>query len=207
MSKNGLIKFTRETGERWIALAESLEKPDEWPYWAPVGTEDERISAVLTGRWPGSWVNVNPIGNYYRAGRRMAYHTGADLNLNRPVFDSDAHAPVYSIGAGRVEFVRKLSGWGSVVVLRHDHLLSRYGHLENIKAVEGGYVERGAQIGNVGNAGGNYPYHLHFDVAPLHARMGKVPGDWPGLARERVRTDYYDPEQWLKGRLEFWDGQ
>jgi murein DD-endopeptidase MepM/ murein hydrolase activator NlpD len=163
-------------------------------YFPPVGTLEERHSNKV---WPGEWIDANGYMRWYYTGSHWAYHTGADLNLNRPTFDSDAHSPVYSIGDGFVYAVRQYAGWDWVICIQHEDVLSRYGHTENIQVEEGQTVEAGQHIADVGNAGGNYPYHLHFDVAKLDARMREVPGDWPRDDKERVLRDYLDPKEFL----------
>lgn len=174
-------------------------KPEETlRYCAPVGTEQERD----TGRiWPGKWVDANGYCRWYRPGEAWAWHTGADLNLNAPEFDADAHAPVVSIADGEVYAVREYPGWGAVVCVRHEGCLSRYAHVEDIQVGEGERVEMGQFIARIGNAGGRFPYHLHFDIARLKARMARYPGDWPGTDKARVLSDYYDPLAFLKERV------
>jgi murein DD-endopeptidase MepM/ murein hydrolase activator NlpD len=173
----------------------------ERKYCAPVGTETERRESKI---WPGRWVNVGRYAVWYTWG----LHTGNDLNLNYPYFDADAHAPVYSIASGVVYAVRTgVSGWGTVICIRHDECLSRYAHCENIQVREGQDVTMGEHIANIGTGEGRWPYHLHFDCARLDARMARYPLDWPsgrasGRAAETiVRRDYFDPTQFLKERV------
>ena len=160
-------------------------------YASPVGTDEERASGEI---WPGEWVDATGYLTWYFD---KWWHTGADLNLNEPTFDADAHAPVYAIGDGEVYAVRQYSGWDNVICIRHVDCLSRYGHVENICVSEGQVVKLGEQIANIGNADGGYPYHLHFDIARPDARMARYPGDWPGADKERVLRDYNDPRQFL----------
>ena len=81
--------------------------------------------------------------------------------------------PVSAIGTGVVTLARDFRrAWGNVVVIRHAYLEggqvkfvdSLYGHLDKILVAEGQPVNRGQQIGTVGNAHGLYPPHLHFEV-------------------------------------------
>jgi murein DD-endopeptidase MepM/ murein hydrolase activator NlpD len=173
----------------------------ERKYCAPVGTEAERRECRI---WPGKWVDVGKYAVWYKWG----FHTGVDLNLNDPHFDADAHKPVYSIAGGQVYRVKTgVSGWGTVVCIRHDDCLSRYAHCENIQVREGQEVEMGEYIANIGTGEGRWPFHLHFDIAKLDARMSHYPLDWPsnhagGSAVEAlVRRDYFDPTQFLKERV------
>lgn len=58
-------------------------------YTAPIGTEAERASGKI---WPGAWGDATGYATRYRIGSpNEAYHTGADLNCNTPIWDADAH--------------------------------------------------------------------------------------------------------------------
>lgn len=160
-------------------------------YCAPVANNKLKI-------WPGRWVDATGYARYYAYG----WHTGADLNLNAPNWDADKHRPVYSVASGEVYAVRtNVRGWGTVICIIHDECLSRYAHCENIAVRQGETVEMGDYLGNIGNAGGRYPYHLHIDVARLNARMFKYPLDWPGEDKARVTRDYIDPAKFLRGEV------
>lgn len=170
-------------------------------YDAPIGTKTERQEDDM---WPGHWFDATGYAaRYYRGTPQEAYHTGADLNLNRPYWDADAHSPVYAAASGVVTFAERLSGWGKVVVIRHDPLVStgqvlygRYGHVEDIRVRVGDRVQRGQQIASVGNAEGTFPYHLHFDLSPTKV-LETAPWDWPKLDLERLRRNYVDPQKFV----------
>lgn len=177
--------------QRLLEIAENGSAGEGRPgYYSPVGLDRAQI-------WPEQWVDATGYDRYYAYG----WHTGADLNLNDPKWDADRHRPVYSIAKGHVYAVRVgVSGWHTVVCVRHADCLSRYAHLENISVRQGERVAAGQYLGNIGNAGGRYPYHLHFDIARLEARMNDYPLDWPGQDRGRVQRDYLDPVKFLRGK-------
>lgn len=170
-------------------------------YDAPVGTRDER---AIDRVWPGNWFDATGYAvRYFIGTSREAYHTGADLNLNRPYFDADANAPVYAAASGTVTFAGRIAGWGNVIIIRHDPLLStgrvmysRSAHVKNIRVKVGDRVQRGQQICNVGNAEGSQPYHLHFDLSPTDV-LEKSPWDWPRLDLKRLEQDYVDPREFI----------
>jgi len=164
-------------------------------YCAPVGTQEERASGKI---WPGGWVDATGFLVWYF---NKWWHTGADLNLNTPHWDADRDAPVYSIADGEVYAVRNYSGWENVLCIRHHECLSRYAHVENIQVQEGERVAMGQFLARIGNAGGRYPYHLHFDIARLGSRMESYPGDWPGANKARVERDYLDPLAFLRSKV------
>jgi murein DD-endopeptidase MepM/ murein hydrolase activator NlpD len=187
------LRNMAENLEDLLRDTSSMMEPSE--YCAPVGTEAERESGQI---WPGEWVDATGYCVWYF---NKWWHTGADLNLNSPKWDADRHSPIYSIAKGEVYAIRKFDGWEWVVCIKHDECLSRYAHVEDIQVREGEKVEMGQFIAKIGNAGGRYPYHLHFDIARLDARMLKYPGDWPGADIIRVLKDYLDPKEFLKAHV------
>ncbi|MCZ7547486.1 MAG: peptidoglycan DD-metalloendopeptidase family protein [Anaerolineae bacterium] len=168
---------------------------------APVGTAAERATAQI---WPGHWVDATGFGTRYRIGTPdEAFHTGADLNLNKPTWDADAHMPVYAVASGEVTFVGKLEGWGNLVVIKHDPLVTtgevmyaRYAHVEEPRVAAGDRVQRGEAIAKVGDADGLYPYHLHFDLSPTDI-LGRRPGHWPRLDWNALKEHYVDPRTYI----------
>jgi murein DD-endopeptidase MepM/ murein hydrolase activator NlpD len=172
-------------------------------YDPPIGTRSEREAPEV---WPGHWFDATGFAvRYFKGTPQEAYHTGADLNLNRPYWDADAHSPVYAAASGMVTFADRLTGWGKVIIIRHDPLVStgqqlygRYAHVENIRVKVGDRVQRGQQIANVGNAEGIFPYHLHFDLS-VTSVLENAPWDWPKLNLDRLRRDYTDPRKFVEG--------
>mgnify|MGYP005852740673 CR=1 FL=1 len=170
-------------------------------YDSPVGTPAERATIQV---WPGHWVDATGFGTRYRIGTPdEAYHTGVDLNLNKPHWDADAGAPVYAVASGEVTFVGDLAGWGKIIITRHDPLItnravlySRSAHVENALVSKGDRVQRGEQIAQIGNAGGLYPYHLHFDLSPTDV-LNQRPGHWPRLNMAELKEHYIDPRAFI----------
>jgi hypothetical protein len=103
--------------------------------------------------------------NDARGGR----HLGDDLN-GIGGMNTDLGDPVFAPADGLVVYAGEPSpGWGNVVVLAHrssdgKELRSMAAHLERIEVLPGGLVGRGARLGTVGTAHGNYPAHLHFEM-------------------------------------------
>ena len=168
---------------------------------APVGTAEERASAQL---WPGKWFDATGFAKRYQVGTRPWYvHTGADLNLNFPAYNADAHAPVYAPADGTVAVADLLPVWGKIVVIKHvledgTAVYSRLAHLERFDVVKGQIVTRGYLLGTVGNAEGTQAWHLHYDLAKID--LSEKPTDWPGDDEPRVRRDYYDPLTFTRDR-------
>lgn len=170
-------------------------------YDSPVGTAAERRGDKL---WPGNWFDATGFDRLYRVGTpNQAYHTGADLNMNEPYWDADAHSPVYAAASGVVVFADRLPGWGNVIVIRHDPLIStgqvlygRYAHVEGVRVQVGDRVVRGQQICKVGNADGLFTYHLHFDLSPT-AVLETQPWHWPRMNRTELRANYVNPLEFI----------
>jgi murein DD-endopeptidase MepM/ murein hydrolase activator NlpD len=214
--QSGQVNLTNHTGEdgRKIAFAtirwqkvNAVPTPEEVRladgFDAPIGTQEERRAASL---WPGDWYDANPFANYYRLRDSFYYHTGADLNLNVPHYDSDRGKPVYAAASGTVIFAGRKRDWGNIVVIRHDPLevggpsvYSRSAHLGQVDVEAGQRVQRGQLLGNVGRDEHGGPYHLHFDISPTEVLYNNA-GDWPGLDRRRVLRDYVDPKAFIAAR-------
>lgn len=159
---------------------------------SPVGTAEERASGVI---WPGKWLDANPYLHHYEKG----YHTGADLNLNSPVWDSDKRAPVYAIADGVVTCAKKFNVWGNVIVIEHGGVYARYAHVAAMLVLPGQVVKQGDQIATIGNADGKQPYHLHFDICQTDILRAQ-PNHWPGQDRNAVIAHYLDPYIFLSGQ-------
>jgi hypothetical protein len=208
-AKAGIVFLNDLTGEdnkeiafdavRWrqIVGITPTEKYLADGYDCPLGTSAERASDKL---WPGNWFDATGFDRLYRVNTPgQAYHTGADLNMNEPYWDADAHSPVYAAASGTVTFADRLAGWGNVIVIRHDPLIStgdmlygRYAHIENMMVRVGDRVVRGQQIAKVGNAEGLFAYHLHFDLSPTSI-LATQPWHWPKMDRAALRANYIDP--------------
>ena len=99
---------------------------------------------------------VNPRGKYGpRRGRR---HQGVDL----PLKTGDS---VYATFCGRVRISQYVSGYGNLVIIRHDNgLETYYGHLSERLVEPNQWVEAGHIIGLGGSTGRSTGPHLHFET-------------------------------------------
>ena len=87
------------------------------------------------------------------------FHAGMD-------FVADIGKPIYATGNGIVEFAgTDDSGYGIHVKINHGFgYLTLYGHMSELKVVEGQKVKRGDLIGLVGSTGKSVGPHLHYEV-------------------------------------------
>lgn len=99
---------------------------------------------------------VNPRGKFgIRRGRR---HQGVDLPLV-------SGSPVYAAFDGRVRVSRYVSGFGNLVVIRHENGLETfYAHLNRRDVERNDWVSAGDVIGLGGSTGRSTGPHLHFET-------------------------------------------
>ena len=114
-------------------------------------------------------------------------HLGEDWNGNGGG-NTDLGDPVHSVAHGVVTFTGDLGGgWGQIVRVVHAYedgdqirrVESFYAHLDTIEVEVGDKLRRGTQIGTIGDAGGTYIAHLHFE---LRDQVGLPHG--PGYSEE-----------------------
>jgi murein DD-endopeptidase MepM/ murein hydrolase activator NlpD len=95
-------------------------------------------------------------------------HLGSDWNGVRGG-DSDRGDAVHVVADGVVTFAGDAGdGWGNVVRVEHrtrgGAVESLYAHLGQIDVAEGDRLRRGEMLGTIGDAGGRYLPHLHFEI-------------------------------------------
>jgi hypothetical protein len=121
--------------------------------------KDEIITINLIG--PNDNPFVMPvkgpiISKFGKRGRRI--HTGTDIRLNsgdtvRCAFD------------GRVRLAKRFSGYGNLVLVRHNNGLETiYGHLKAINVKVNDTIKAGDLIGLGGRTGRATCNHLHFET-------------------------------------------
>lgn len=134
-----------------------------------------RSGAVTLARVPVAagfgWPLGNARGAFVYDAQRFGSggHLGADLN-GIGGWDSDRGDPVFAAGDGLVVRAGNAGGkWGGLVILAHrleDGVLMQtlYGHLDRIDVSVGQILSRGEPLGSVGDGGGAWLPHLHFEV-------------------------------------------
>jgi murein DD-endopeptidase MepM/ murein hydrolase activator NlpD len=133
------------------------------------------------------------------------FHSGIDLAAREGT-------KVMAAGDGRVVFAgrfplrRNVRWWryGNVVVLEHDNrYLTIYAHLDEITVGRGQQVNRGDQIGTVGNTGWSTSPHLHYEVRvreipdsepiPMDSRIYILNYQWKGHEERLIKSRDADP--------------
>jgi murein DD-endopeptidase MepM/ murein hydrolase activator NlpD len=105
-------------------------------------------------RWP---LDAGIISSEY--GERWGkMHKGIDIA-------AEAGEPVYAVAAGEVIYAGNgLSGYGNVVILRHDSkLTSLYAHNTELKVKVGDEIKQGDLIALLGSTGHSTGPHVHFE--------------------------------------------
>ena len=128
------------------------------PYRLPLDSLDLRNTICLVDS-ASVFVCPNQTRVYskfgYRHGRQ---HQGVDLPLK-------TGTPVYAAFDGRVRMSEYHSGYGNLIILRHENGLETfYGHLSQREVEVGDWVRAGDQIGLGGSTGRSTGPHLHFET-------------------------------------------
>jgi hypothetical protein len=176
-----------------------------WPQPARFDPAFLRLSPAEVARLPFAVRWDAPLGAengalaYNAQPFRRNRHLGDDLN-GIGGLESDFGDPVYASGLGRVVYVGVPGpAWGGMVILAHRVRLPEgtrvvqtvYAHLEEMRVQHGQLIQRGQVIGTVGNAGGRYPAHLHFEV-----RLGPYVN--PGVGYANAPLNRLSPEIFLR---------
>jgi LysM repeat protein len=134
---NAQIKYPLNTIPPQDALITiTLAEPNDHPFVQPV------IGQILS--------------KFGKRGRRM--HTGTDIRLN----SGDS---VHCAFDGRVRLAKRFSGYGNLVLVRHNNGLETiYGHLKAIKVKVNDTIKAGDLIGLGGRTGRATCNHLHFET-------------------------------------------
>jgi murein DD-endopeptidase MepM/ murein hydrolase activator NlpD len=107
-----------------------------------------------TYRWP---LDAGIISSEY--GERWGkMHKGLDIA-------ADSGEPVYAVATGSVIYAGNgLSGYGNVVILKHDNkVTSLYAHNSELKVQVGDEVKQGDLIALLGSTGHSTGPHVHFE--------------------------------------------
>ncbi len=148
------------------------EKPEKPPKGAkgsappppppPQEDDDGGRSAAYSGAgfaYPVRYAGVSsPFGNrFHPVLKRYILHTGVDLVAK--------YVPLRAAKAGVVTFAGNMSGYGKIIIIRHDNgYETRYAHLSVISTNVGEHVNQGDLIGKTGNSGRTTGAHLHFEI-------------------------------------------
>ncbi|MDE0569331.1 MAG: M23 family metallopeptidase [Verrucomicrobiales bacterium] len=173
--------------QKWVILRDY----DDWrPFLVPEQSQDSFDDAfsfvrpIQAARTPRATRFDSPLGSEngaltYNAQPFMNFNSGFGSNhladdLNGiGGMNTDLGDNIFAVAAGRVIYAADAGeSWGNVVIIEHvvgesrprKMLQSVYAHLGKFFVASGALVQRGDIIGEVGNANGRYPAHLHFEM-------------------------------------------
>jgi murein DD-endopeptidase MepM/ murein hydrolase activator NlpD len=119
----------------------------------PLTTVPDQYSGAM--RWPlDAYIVSSEYGERWgkiHKGMDMAAHVGE---------------PVYAIADGEVIYAGDgLSGYGNVIILRHDRkTTSLYAHNSELKVKQGDQVTKGTLVALLGSTGHSTGPHVHFEI-------------------------------------------
>lgn len=160
----------------------------------PVGSS-KRVSQAKDG---DGWYNARDFGESNHLGEDWNKESGGNTDCGLPVYAASGGTIIFAADAG--------AGWGKVLIIRHrlpdgTEAETLYGHLNSMSRTSGD-VKRREAIGSMGDAGGLYPCHLHFELRlPGSPSWGLIgPGYSPASAGWTDPSDFIDGRRNLPGR-------
>jgi murein DD-endopeptidase MepM/ murein hydrolase activator NlpD len=144
-------------------------------------------TAQAEGNATSSWLfpAEGYITDHY--GTRGGNHKGVDIG-------GENGSPIYSVDEGVVTKSYYSSSYGHVVFIKHQNGFETvYAHLQKRFAEEGQAVQKGEQIGTMGNTGRSSGTHLHFEIHD---------GDW-NIDKEHAIDPYVVFGEGEKGQTVF----
>lgn len=133
---------------------------------------------------------------YRDIGRGKEFHQGIDVASPVP----NKRVPVYASADGIVSRARVIGTYGNVVMIKHTisgkSYETNYAHLDSSCVKEGQRVKQGQKIGIMGNTGGSFGVHLHFEIHDPSYQAGQPyaidPMKWIQLNTCRPLIDEVD---------------
>ncbi len=89
--------------------------------------------------------------------KKIKFHKGIDIAA--PI-----GSPVKSVVDGKVIFSGWIKGYGKVVIIKHNNIITKYAHNSELLVKKGDIVKKGQIIAKVGSSGRSTGPHLHFEV-------------------------------------------
>lgn len=159
----------------------------------PVGGS-KRVTQANDG---DGWYNARDFGEINHLGEDWNKESGGNTDCGLPVYAVSKGTIIFAVDVGK--------GWGKVLIIRHrlpdgTEVETLYGHLSSITRTSGD-VQRRETIGSIGDAGGVYPCHLHFELrlsgSPFWGLTG--PGYGPERGGSTDPSDFIDARRNLRG--------
>lgn len=122
-----------------------------------------RESAQILAATPSIWPTQGFISSKF--GARISSFTGMRLLHKGIDIAALTGTPIYAPAGGRVIFAKNDGAYGLSIKIDHGSgIITRYAHMSKFYVKVGEMVQRGFQIGDVGNTGRSTGPHLHYEV-------------------------------------------
>ena len=147
------LKLTRPhvTSKTYAAKAKASKKTNKTVAKKPANKKPEKI---INHKW--NWPTKGKVIRTYSS--RLGGNKGIDIagKIGQPVLAASSGKVVYS-GNG-------LAGYGNLIIVKHsEQFLSAYAHNKRLFVKEGGEVQLGDKIAELGKSGTTEP-KLHFEI-------------------------------------------
>jgi LysM repeat protein len=138
------------------------------------------------------------------------YHKGIDYGAITRGKDGD---PILAVAGGEVIESKTMNGYGECIIIKHKfkdpvkwkdaygwfdgdltQFYTLYAHLSKRLAKKGDKVNVGDVVGLMGNTGGSFGTHLHFEFRTASLKNGNLPGFFDITPTEQK----WDPAEFLK---------
>ncbi|MDQ0254561.1 peptidoglycan hydrolase CwlO-like protein [Evansella vedderi] len=143
---------------------------------SPSSTQSTQATAPTDN---GSGILMRPATGRITSGYGMRWgrmHHGIDIGQG-----GRSNVPIVAAESGTVTFAGWMNGYGNTILITHviegRQITTLYAHLDSFNVSNGNRVNRGQQIGIMGNTGQSTGPHLHFEVHE---------GDWNGAKSNSV---------------------
>jgi lipoprotein NlpD len=130
------------------APALAVQNPKAKP--RPAAVKVGRVDGILG--WPVRGVLYARFGT-----KGHEPHDGIDLA-------APAGTPVTTAAAGKVLYAGEQKGYGLIVIVEHERLVTVYAHNRDVRVKTGQVVRAGQVVSTVGDSGRTSGPHLHFEV-------------------------------------------
>ena len=132
------------------------------------------MTAIPASAATSDWLFPLPSGTYRISQGPVSAHLSGNNNtyyaidIVKPSAGAILGTPIYAPQSGTATRQFSTTGYGNHIILTTDDGYTIYlGHMDSITLANNGRVNKGTQLGTVGNTGTSTGPHLHFEIRPL----------------------------------------